>query len=126
MHYNIMLLLLVYLPTARWPYYYLSITHRSLLFMLKPTRCALVGAMERAIECAMNVSKGIQLLPARIKDWLNSYCLVTFFCALLLVFVHVTLTISLFRITAICLSANSVVENYESKRLLMLLTIVTQ
>ena len=74
--------------------------------------------MERAIEAAINMSKGIQLLPARIIDWLNSYCLVTFFCALFLVFVHVTLSMSFFRITAICLSANSVVENYESKRLL--------
>jgi len=73
--------------------------------------------MERAIEAVMNVSKGIQSLPARVTDWLNSYCLVTFFCALFLVCVHVTLNMSFFRITAICLSANSVVENYEGNQL---------
>ena len=91
----------------------------SILFILKRTRCALVkviDAMERAMESVMNASKGIQSLPARITDWLNSYCLVTFFCALFLVFVHVSLSMSFFRITAICLSANSVVENYESKQ----------
>lgn len=68
------------------------------------------------MEAVINASKGIQSLPARITDWLNSYCLVTFFCALFLVIMHVTLSMSFFRITAICLSANSVVENYESKR----------
>ena len=72
--------------------------------------------MERAIDFVLNISKGVQSLPARIMDWLNSYCLVTFFTALFLVFVHVTLSMSFFRITAICLSANSVVENYEGKR----------
>ena len=74
-------MLLFYLPTARWPYHNLSITHLCILFILKCTRCALVGvasAMYRAIEGAVNVSKGIQSLPASITDWLNSYCFVTF------------------------------------------------
>ena len=72
--------------------------------------------MERVMDAVLNVRKGVTSLPARLTDWLNSYCLITFCCFLFLVFVHVTLSMSFFRITAICLSATSVVENHESKQ----------
>ena len=66
--------------------------------------------MESVIERAMNINN--QALPARITDkitdWLNFYCLVTIFRVLILVFD----------------AQFSVVENYEGKRLLLVLVLL--